>query len=439
MSGPGIGDAIVAISSAWQASPRGIVRATGPDLASLLDALGITPPSSDHPRHQRVRLTLHDVCLPAEVFHFPPGRSYTGQQLVEIHTSGSTAWLRAVAGALLAAGARRAEPGEFTARAYLNGRLGADQAEGVLALIHAADATSARQAARACLGQAGRGWDELGQELIALLGAIEAGIDFVDEEDVRFIDRSALRTRIVAVLARVRDLRETGTAGRVARPHVALLGPPNAGKSTLFNALLGHQRAIVSPVIGTTRDVLSADLSLDGRWIVLQDSAGLGPAADELDRAAQEVSRGMGAQADLIVWVEDGRQSPGAVPGDLPAVPIVRVRTHVDAGDFRPGSGLAVSGPCGTGLTGLREALKAALDRAGGGASGPLAREVGVVVGHLERARELLAGGTSENLDDPELLAVELRGAWERLQGLGAGDATERTLDWIYGAFCLGK
>ncbi len=373
-------DTIVAIATAWEPAPVGIVRLSGP--ASFTCAAAVAPDQPPTARNGCARGWVQpdaDVRLPADLFWFHAPRSYTGQDAVEIHTPGAPALLRALADRLVAAGARPAQPGEFTARAYLNGKLSAEQAEWVPALIHAADAESARRALRQPARAAEHAaWSS---ELADLIAALEAGIDFAEEEDVRFISADDVVRRIAALRAEVE--RAAGTRRRVERelnlPHVMLCGLPNAGKSALFNALLGQERAIVSPVPGSTRDVLSAVVDLDGVRAVLQDSAGREDPRDAIEAAARAAADGAVGGADLIVWLHAAdrdwsaaeRAALEALPGERSVV--VYSKSDLVAGARIVGARDAVlSSPGGMGLRpvlGCAAQTQESQDRPAGGRS----------------------------------------------------------------------
>ena len=454
MQVPAPQDTIIAVSSAWRASPLGIVRLSGAAAFDLLKRVGVALPAHG----QRpcgcydARLTVTaDIVLPATVYWFRAPRSYTGQDVAEIHTVGSLPALRALCSALIALGARRALPGEFTARAFLNGRLDADQVADVLALISAQDAAAARQAARSTRVARRARVAEISARLADTLALVEAGIDFVDEEDVRLITPAQLTDSIDGLLAALTGLlRDQAVPRRAGLPHVALAGLPNAGKSTLFNALLGYERAIVSPVLGTTRDVLSAEIEIGGVACVLQDCAGVGMSADELEAAAHLAAERAADQADLVIWVHDcgveWHALESAVCRRIAADRRIHVLSKVDACDARArltvpvecGPWAEVSAATGAGLDRLRWVLAeklAAVCSAGPGAGGT--EELTAAAAALRRAREIAASSPDE-LMSPELVALELREAWERLES-GRGPVVEEVLARIFSRFCVGK
>ncbi len=447
---PSAHDTIVAVSTGWLPSPLGIVRLSGPESFELAGRVGVQPPGAGFPSWTGGRLLLdeHRV-LPVTAFWFRAPRSYTGQDVAELHTVGCLPLLRELAARLIELGARRALPGEFTARAFMNGRLTAAQVEGVLALMQAGHEAAVRQAARLARGVERRVAEDVAEGIVALLALIEAGIDFVEEEDVHFITPEEVVRRIDGLL---RDLNAAARQGpgavRLGRPHIALAGLPNAGKSTLFNRLLGYERALVSPVLGTTRDVLSADIDVGGLAAVLQDCAGVGGNADELALACHLASESAAEAADLVLWVHavdtpwDEREATACArvsperrllvwskadltPGGAPPAPVF---------DF---AGVAaVSAASGMGIDGLRELLAGRLSglvHLSAEAFGE--GEYRVAAAALGRARAMAVEGVSL----PELLALELRAAHGTLSAATSQAVDEQLLSHIFATFCVGK
>jgi tRNA modification GTPase len=465
---PTTGDTILALATAWRPAALAILRLSGPDAFEAPRRLGVLPPAphATFPLETSARLLLEprSLPIPARIFWFRAPRSYTGQNLVEIHTCGALPWLRELTRRLIGLGVRRAWPGEFTARAYLAGKLAAEQVEGVLGLVTAADGAAARQAARQLqLGAAVRGASRA-ERLIELLARIEAGIDFVDEEDVRFITASDIQVELDALLSELSAELARPPCAAHGRPHVAFAGLPNAGKSTLFNVLLGYERALVSPVLGTTRDVLSAELTIGGVELVLQDCAGLGHTPDELELAAHRAAERTAEQADLVLWVH-------AADADWPAAEVAafdrlaatrhllviskaeqahtphplphRVRAHSGSAI------LQVSAATCAGLDELRAAIAAQLETLRADGLSAEAEDLPTAVAALTRARALLSAAQPEPeyspaasagpLPDAELLALELRAALSALRDPMRPPLVEDVLGRIFSRFCIGK
>lgn len=443
MNLPATSDTIVAVSSAWQPAALGVIRLSGPDAAPIaahvLDNLPPIDPRG-RPTFLDTRLRIAGgFCPPATVYRFVAPRSYTAQDVIELHTVGSLPLLRALCDALVAAGARRALPGEFSARAFLAGRIAPQQVRGIQELIAASDAAAARRAARAALDSSRSLREQLVERLTDVLARVEAGIDFVDEEDVRFITQDELCVELSAALATLDELaRRPRHAAAGLQPHVALAGLPNAGKSTLFNALLGSSRAIVSPTIGTTRDVLSAPIQIAGVELVLQDCAGLTATVDDLELAAHHAAERAADLADLVIWVHDAR----AEWSDIECTAWERlspqrrllVLSKVDqpgapgaAADDRT---LRVAARIGAGLDALRAEIVARLADHARCSDSPdeLDREIPAAL------RRALSCSVTRN---PELVAGEIRHALGDLRG--AAVQIDDVLGRIFARFCVGK
>lgn len=458
MNRPQLHDCIVAIATGLRAAPMGLVRLSGDNAFELAQSVVASPDRNRPARPRRIRahLRLFDGCdVPAEILEFPGPRSYTGQDVCEIHTIGAPPLLRHLCDVLVRRGARPAQPGEFTARAYLNQKLTASQVGGVLELIQAQDAVHLRRAARLAGGLFSRRLELLRAELVELLGCVEAGIDFVEEDGIAFITPSALRARLLAILGTCDELTRAGES-TVHRglPHVALVGRPNAGKSSLFNALLGRARAITSPWAGTTRDVISAELNIATVRVVLQDCAGLGRSAEELSQAAHVAAERTGTEADLVLWVHavdqpwDADEIAAAerigaqrmvlvfTKSDLarsPKEPPITVESSLCS---RSEITLSVSAQTGDGLDALRTAVSSRLSRTE--PPGSTTQAVLVAREAVQRALELISERDA-SLTSPELTAEALREAHQGLAERPAERLDEQVLGWIYSSFCIGK
>ena len=453
MQMPAVNDTIVAVSSGWQASPIGIIRLSGTESFALLRSLGLTPPAVDGARWTSGTLHVDTLgTLPVTAYWFRGPRSYTGQDVLELHTVGCLPVLRELSARLIELGARRALPGEFTARAYVGGRMGARQVEGVLALMHAQHEAAARQAARLTHGPAQDRAASVVERIMQLLAEIEAGIDFVDEEGIRFVTTEEVADAIDRVLTDLEGAVETGAGdARTGKPHVAVAGLPNAGKSTLFNAMVGYERAIVSPVLGTTRDVLSADVELEGILAVVQDCAGLGGGADELELATHLAAERAAERADLVLWVHaaDTAWEPREADACRRIAPQRRILaqskidlTHDGQTSAAPvpfADVVAVSAAADFGIEALRRTLAARLTKIG--VAGDDARGRGerrVAAEALRRARKV-AVATDPALSSPELVALELRAAYAALTEGASRALDEELLGRIFSQFCVGK
>jgi tRNA modification GTPase len=440
-------DTIAAIASPPGWGLRAIVRLSGSAahgaVASIAD--GALPPTG--PARVRLRIdasrTLPTLCLCAR-----SPRSFTGEDTAELLIPGNPLLAGRVLSMLLVCpGVRAAGPGEFTARAYLAGKLTLAQAEGVAATI-AAERDADLAAARSLrAGAVGRAAAERADLLAGLLALVEAGIDFTDQEDVVAIAPADLHARLGELRAAlVGTLGGPAAAEHAARtPRVVLLGPPNAGKSTLFNALLGRPRALVSPFAGTTRDALEEplDLSADAPGagaVTLIDLAGLTErASDAVDAAAQRLAREHVRRADAAVLCDpDARFAEAAA---LPAsMPTVRVRTKADRPGVRASSdALPVCAIDGRHLGVLRRAIADAAVAPGDTGLLPRHRRAFVcavtaidgALGAIDPAQRTLA--------DPELVATALRAALDHLGEVAGRLSPDDILGRVFATFCIGK
>ncbi len=442
MQFPALSDTIVAVSSAWNPAPLGIVRLSGPEAFALVGRWGVEPRPGRLPACSDVRLAIEpEVALPATILWFAGPRSYTGQDVVELHTVGCLPLLRALCERLIEWGARPALPGEFTGRAVLNGRLAARQAAGVLALMRATHEAEARDGLRCARQSHTAGLALVVDQLTSVLARLEAGIDFVDEEDIRFITRDELRSALGEIGRTLSSLANSPLDPRAGRPHVALLGQPNAGKSTLFNALVGSERALVSPVLGTTRDVISAEVDLEGIRCVLQDTAGLNDSSIELDEASRDAAERAARQADVVIWVhpvdEPWAERDASVVARFPPEQLLIVRSKCDLPPRGPQpDGLCVSAVTGAGLELVRSAVAELLrGRAARGGSSHAGVETAAEA--ISNAMEIVC-----DLDHElpvELISLELRRGRAALEDPGAVAADEEILDKIFSQFCVGK
>lgn len=454
MHPPPIDDIIVAISTAWTPSAVGVLRLSGQGSLKLVESLEVAATgtfdrsSRSHPVTVELRLD-DDSSVPARLLKFHAPRSFTGQDVVEIHTIGCLPLLRRLSELLIERGARRALPGEFTARAYLNRKLSARGVERIAELISAADRDAARTAARSQRESYEPFIERLRGVLVDTLAAIEAGIDFVDEEDVRFIDGARVVEALAPIIERLTAFRATSGASCESKPHVALAGRANAGKSTLFNRLCGVERAIVSPQIGTTRDVLSVELQWGGMTFVLQDCAGLSDDGDELEIAAYRAAERAADRADVILWLHDiraewttaERRAMESVGEERCVVVLSQLdRANAEAplaGRNEAPNAIEISAASGAGLAKLRAALISRLAQRSIDASDPLGPELATVHSALQRARDLAHSDPA--LAAGELVALEIRTACEHLDRIQRGPLVEDVLGRIFSAFCIGK
>ncbi|MEQ5788142.1 tRNA uridine-5-carboxymethylaminomethyl(34) synthesis GTPase MnmE [Erythrobacter sp. NFXS35] len=422
---------IFALSSGAPPSAIGVVRMSGPQARAALTALAGRLPEPR--RASLVKLRDADGALLDEALAlwFPGPNTATGEDLAELHCHGGRAVIAAVEAALAALpGLRRAEPGEFTRRAFANGRIDLAEAEGLADLL-TAETELQRAAALANAGGAlSRQVEDWRAHVLALSAEIEAVLDFSDEEDALDLPESftwniaALATALGEWLARPRSER-LGEGFRVV-----LAGPPNAGKSTLFNALIESEAAITSPIAGTTRDVIERSVGIGGVPLTFVDTAGLrdGAVSDNIEAIGIDRARAELARADLVLWL--GPEGEGPDGG-------WEIAAQADRSDFegKATARFTVSATTGGGLGALKSALvdvaRGALPKPGEAALN--ARQ------HVRLAETAEALAAAERLTDPLLIAEELRRARLALDRLIGRATTEDMLDTLFGRFCIGK
>jgi tRNA modification GTPase len=372
-------------------------------------------------------------------------RSFTGEDTVELQIHAGARNVAELVDRLLSVGAEPAGPGDFTRRAFENGRLSLEQAEGIAAVIGAKTQAALEQARRLVAGELGRAVEQLRERASLLRVEIEANLDFPEDVDAR--DEARFVSTIAALEAELERWLAGFERGRRARERarVVIAGPPNAGKSALFNALLGKRRALVSATAGTTRDYVEAELVLGGRELELIDTAGLRASEDSVEVAGVELGREQIAGADVIVWVEGAdqvvhpeleRELAELIAG---SAPVIHVENKSDLGRQRP-SWLGVSAETGAALERLREQIAEALALDGEQWIG-LTRHRDRAIEALQALREARAElGNSAGLELVAFsLAVAQRALGEITGRTGLGPIGEELLDAIFLRFCIGK
>ncbi len=439
-------DTIAAIATAGGAI--GIVRVSGARAAAIAEAVLRGAPALESHRARRCIAIDAQGARVDEVLAIlmRAPRSYTGEDVLELQGHGGNATTERLLALVQAAGARPAEPGEFTRRAFAAGRLSLLQAEAVAEVIAARGASAARLAQEGLAGTLDAVLEGMAAEVLGVLAEVVAFVDF-PEEDLAPLDRSALQARVDLVAGGLAAAVKRHEGYRVGRDgaEVAIVGLPNAGKSSLFNALLGRERALVSERPGTTRDVLEAQVVWEGQPIVLLDTAGEGEPADELERRGIALGRARAEGADLRLVLVDGTCAVTVEEArlvDAQRGPRLEVRAKCDLPMGRaakPGD-LGVSSRSGEGLEGLRRAVLDALGvgRLGDDALVPqTARQrdaMARAATALEQASARLSGGAPL-----ELVVLELevgRSALLEVRGIGA---TDDVLEVVFREFCIGK
>jgi tRNA modification GTPase len=437
---------IFALSSGRPPNAISVVRVSGSYVGTILTSVAGKIPVPRMATRALIRDVNQQPIDDAVVLWFPGPKSATGEDVAEFHLHGGRAVLTALFAALSAfENTRAAEPGEFTRRAFENGKLGLTEAEGLDDLIHADTDRQRRQALRqlkGLLGGKARSWRA---EIIEASALIEAGIDFSDEGDVPAELIAPALEKIRTLHAEIAEV--LAAQGRSERLRdgmvVAIAGPPNVGKSTLMNQLVRREVAIVSPHAGTTRDIIEIQLDLDGYPVTVIDTAGIRATEDPVEQEGVRRARVRAAEADLVLWLVEDRSHEHAVEG---AAPLWMVRNKIDLNALKPhGAGMGptlgsryfeISASRGDGLQELMAALVGhAEDYFGSGEGGLIGRE---------RQRTLLretAASLQRSMEGKgeELVAEDLRAAAHSLGRLLGRVDVEDILDKIFREFCIGK
>lgn len=442
-------DVVAAIATASGRAAIGVVRLSGPELRPLMRPLL----GRDIPPRRAVLadfLDVRGVALDSGIaLFFPAPHSFTGEDVLELQGHGGPAVLELVLRRCLELGARLAEPGEFSRRAFLNDKLDLAQAESVADLIEAGSEAAARAALRSLKGDFSKEIGNLVSELVDLRVLVEACIDF-PEEDLELLEQRGARQRLRGLRVRIADIQRLGTSGKLLRDgvRVVLVGQPNVGKSSLLNRLAGDDVAIVTDIAGTTRDTLRCEVILEGVPVHIVDTAGLREARDLVEGLGIERAWGAVREADIVLLVVDARS--GRTPEDehiLAQVPgsVRRLVAHnkIDLTGLQPtwragqqGMEVWVSAKTGLGLDHVKEAILEA--------SGWIPQGENVF---LARARHLDAlAAASDHLrvaEDSygqlELLAEELRLGQLALAQITGEFSNEDLLGAIFSRFCIGK
>ncbi|WP_438480771.1 tRNA uridine-5-carboxymethylaminomethyl(34) synthesis GTPase MnmE [Oleiharenicola lentus] len=445
-------DTIAALATPVGTSAIAVVRASGPQVPEVVRAIFGELPSPRLARHadyRDVRGTLVDDTL---FTYFAAPSSFTGEDTVEISSHGNPFIAQKILEDLIARGCRPAEAGEFSKRAFLNGRLDLSQTEAIMDLIHARSERALAAATQQLKGALGRHMDELISSLLNIVAHIEAYIDF-PEEDLPPENRQTILSQLDSLLSNTSRLLATSHYGAILRDGIktVIVGEPNAGKSSLLNRLVGHERALVSPEPGTTRDYLEERIVIGPHWLRLIDTAGLNPAPSALEKRGMEKSIEQAGEADLFLWVLDSTRPTPELPTELSArmtpqnTVVVFNKIDLAEAQFAPLSqnfpDIKISALQGAGL----EALSAAVTK--------LAEKFHVEVGSeliainarhasaLTEAGEALTSARSKLMknDPTELMASDLRGALDAFGKISGKIDNERMLDRLFASFCIGK
>jgi tRNA modification GTPase len=432
-------DTIAAIATPAGRGGIGIVRVSGPGVPRVAAAvLGKLPKprlASFGPFRDRQGETVDQGLA----LYFPAPHSYTGEAVLELQGHGGPVVMQALLSACVDAGARIAEPGEFTRRAFLEGKIDLAQAEAVADLIDAASREAARSALRSLSGEFSAAIGALQARLVELRAVTEAMLDF-PEEEVDALHREDAAARLAQARQSLGEVLAKSRRGSLLRGgiHVVLAGRPNVGKSSLLNRLAGEERAIVTPIPGTTRDALREPILIEGVPVVVVDTAGLRESRDEIERLGMQRTRQELDRADLVIAVFEANRGRDALQ-DLPAAPArIDVYNKIDLapGFAPPADALGVSAKTGAGLEALRQRILEVAGWSTGGEPVFLARERHLRA--LDRASAHLAAAAGETARW-EFFAEELRLAHAALGSITGEFSADDLLGEIFQRFCIGK
>jgi tRNA modification GTPase len=431
-------DTIAAVATPAGRGGIGVVRVSGSAVPTISKkVLGVLP-EPRHATHALFRDASGAAVDEGIALYFPAPHSYTGEPVLELQGHGGPVVMQALLAACLDAGARLAEPGEFTRRAFLEGKLDLAQAEAVADLIDAASREAARSALRSLSGEFSAAIAALQSRLVELRALTEAMLDF-PEDELDPLHRDDAATRLGEVRHALDDVLARSRQGSLLRTgiHVVLAGRPNVGKSSLLNRLAGDERAIVTPVPGTTRDALREPIQIEGVPLILVDTAGLRLSSDLVERLGIERTQRELERADVVIAVFEATRGKDELEGLPAAAACIELYNKVDLapGFVAPAGALSVSAKTGAGLDRLRRAILEAAGWSSAGESVFLARER-----HL-RALELARGHLEAAARESrwEFFAEELRLAHRALGAVTGEFSADELLGEIFARFCIGK
>ena len=442
-------DTIAALATAFGPAGVGIVRVSGPKARAIGESLCGQSLKPRHALHSHLRDGSGEVLDDAVLIFFQGPHSYTGEDVLELQAHGNPSLLNAILRECRRHGARDARPGEFTERAFLNDKLDLAQAEAVADLISAQSETAARAARRSLDGVFSQRCHAVAEQLVHARVYVEAALDFPDEE-IDFLAAPEIRNLLERCKTDLAQLRAEAEQGKRLMDglHVVILGAPNAGKSSLLNALAGEDRAIVTDIAGTTRDVLRETIQVDGLWLTLVDTAGLRETQETVEAEGIRRAHGELAKADLVLAVFDDTNSAAetlteALQGSAARILWLHNKSdlsgHAIAREQRTdGVHLWLSAKSGAGLEMVRKelALTAGFGESGTGSFSARARHLealDLAAGHLAAATTLC------NQAQAELAAEELRLAHNAIGSITGHMDADALLGRIFSSFCIGK
>jgi tRNA modification GTPase len=440
---------IFALSSGHGRAGVAVIRISGPAASEAIERMAAPLPK---PRFAAFRKIKHpgtgEVLDEALVLWFPAPKSETGEDMAEFQVHGGRAVIQGVlAGLGSIEGCRLAEPGEFTRRALENGKLDLTGVEGLADLVEAETSAQRRQALRQAGGALFRLYEGWRKRLIGAMSQMEAAIDFSDEPDVAVVPVKAARAEVEALASEIGRHLDDGHRGELLREgfHVVLAGPPNAGKSSLLNALARRDVAIVSEEAGTTRDVIEVRLELEGLPVVVSDTAGVRPATGQVEQEGIRRTLGLAREADLILWLIDVTAPPAAVPAEIAAkadrtLVIANKMDLLASGVLHPlpGGAIGISVLTGDGMDNLARRLTAFVRARIGESEAPVLTQERHRQ-QLERCMAPLKSFLGSPIGEVELRAEDLRRAAHALGRLTGAVDVEDVLDEVFSRFCIGK
>ena len=428
-----------------------IIRVSGTGAAAIAEAVVGGLPSPRTATFARFRDEDRNVIDEGIVLYFPSPASFTGEDVLELHGHGGPVVADLLLTRVLGCGARLAEPGEFSKRAFLNGKLDLVQAEAIADLIESGTAAAARLAVRSLEGEFSRRIHELVERVTGLRIYVEAAMDF-PEEEIDFLSDEKVSTDLLNIREMLKGIQKSAQLGRLMRDGMTLViaGEPNAGKSSLMNRLAGTEAAIVTDIPGTTRDLLRERVQLEGIPLHIVDTAGLRESLDPVEQEGVRRAREELKRADHILWIFDARTDPECRSLDgkwvPPGVPLTLVRNKIDltgasAGETETGTAveIAVSAKRGDGIDLLRAHLKRSMGFGSAGEGEFIARRRHLEA--LDRAAGHLSAGDRvlREMASGELLAEDLRQAQLALAEITGEFTADDLLGRIFSSFCIGK
>ncbi len=438
----------MAIASGHGAGGIGVVRISGPEATAIARSMLGDLPAPRAASYRRFLDNDGERVDAGIAIYFPAPGSFTGEDVIELQGHGGPVVLSLLVESAIGLGARQALPGEFTQRAFLNGRLDLAQAEAVADLIESGTGQAARAAMRSLEGEFSKQVAAVGDRLARLRVHVEAAIDFVEEE-IDFLGDAELLAAIEQCREDFDALLERTRSGRVLRDgyRVVIVGQPNAGKSSLLNYLSGAETAIVTEIAGTTRDILREQIDVDGLAVELVDTAGLRDNPDTVEAEGIRRARAAMDSADALLWIEDATKRRAGPPDDFASseIPVIRIRNKIDLTTEAAGAAaddpnlIRLSAKTGAGIGALRERIRdlAGYRHHGEGAYTARRRHVRAVeqaVEHFEAGCDALT-----ELRAGEILAEELRLARESLGEIIGTASSDELLGQIFSEFCIGK